>query len=619
MEKISRVRTITRRYFTKSANALDSLICAVKDNTSKINQVHAEYSTIKDVFEQLKKYDDQIKEIIMASEPFEDENFEKELNEGHEYLSRWNLLESTYKALCKCENLEQRSKIKLPTLEMKKFDGNIKNWLTFWGQFKKIDSDPAIEDCEKLQFLCQNMQPDSDVRRFVENFPIINKSYKICLEELKARYARKDLLIQFYIRELLELILNKKDYDSTSLYDNMSSHLRSLEVLNVTSGEYSPFLLPLVESALPDEILKIWQRNKPDIITDELASLLDFLRKEVEADQRVSLANDFSVRSHCSKPTVACLTVNTDTKKHKEVRCIWCGKDHASTQCFRISRMTIGERREYLKKKKACTVCLKIGHYSKICRSYIKCFVCGRKHSPVLCTGTGHKQADKPTMSIQNYATQTAIGTTTLLQTVAVNVRHGDKYVNVRALFDNGSQRSYIKKEVVNKLNLNPTHSEGITHSLFGGINDPVHVQSKQEKEEEVLKSFKETVPVSEAVPSQNCKKDDVHYLPHITVSKETSLTTKLRPVFDASAKDKNGRSLNDCLQVGELLRYLVDTVFNILLMCFMFFFLDRRVAVVKFVLFNSFGFYMPCVRETNYINVFIFDSLMFSYYLRNR
>ena len=35
------------------------------------------------------------------------------------------------------------------------------------------------------------------------------------------------------------------------------------------------------------------------------------------------------------------------------------------------------------------------------------------------------------------------------------------------------------------------------------------------------------------------------HYLPHRGVVKDSSLTTKLRPVFNASARDRNGRSLN--------------------------------------------------------------------------
>ena len=40
-------------------------------------------------------------------------------------------------------------------------------------------------------------------------------------------------------------------------------------------------------------------------------------------------------------------------------------------------------------------------------------------------------------------------------------------------------------------------------------------------------------------------------YLPHHPVVKEQSLSTKVRPVFDASAKAPNGVSLNDCMETG--------------------------------------------------------------------
>ncbi|XP_017882355.1 uncharacterized protein LOC108626273 [Ceratina calcarata] len=44
---------------------------------------------------------------------------------------------------------------------------------------------------------------------------------------------------------------------------------------------------------------------------------------------------------------------------------------------------------------------------------------------------------------------------------------------------------------------------------------------------------------------------DDGYYLPHHGVIKETNQTTKLRVVFDASAKSNNGISLNDTLHIG--------------------------------------------------------------------
>ncbi|XP_033228966.1 uncharacterized protein LOC117180581 [Belonocnema kinseyi] len=43
----------------------------------------------------------------------------------------------------------------------------------------------------------------------------------------------------------------------------------------------------------------------------------------------------------------------------------------------------------------------------------------------------------------------------------------------------------------------------------------------------------------------------DGYFLPHHAIIKQSSLTTKLRTVFDASAKTSNGNSLNDILMVG--------------------------------------------------------------------
>ena len=66
-------------------------------------------------------------------------------------------------------------------------------------------------------------------------------------------------------------------------------------------------------------------------------------------------------------------------------------------------------------------------------------------------------------------------------------------------------------------------------------------------------------IPPPEFHPSH-----DVYYLPVHGVFKDSSSTTKVRPVFDASAKSTPGHSLNDLLEIGpNLYPHLADVLFK--------------------------------------------------------
>ena len=56
-------------------------------------------------------------------------------------------------------------------------------------------------------------------------------------------------------------------------------------------------------------------------------------------------------------------------------------------------------------------------------------------------------------------------------------------------------------------------------------------------------------------------REEDGHYLPHRPVFKPESLTTPIRPVFDASCKIGNNPSLNQCLEKGPNLLELIPSV----------------------------------------------------------
>jgi hypothetical protein len=60
---------------------------------------------------------------------------------------------------------------KLPTVEMRKFSGELKNWLGWWAQFEKIHLDEELHPTDKFQYLLQATVEGSRARRLVDGVP----------------------------------------------------------------------------------------------------------------------------------------------------------------------------------------------------------------------------------------------------------------------------------------------------------------------------------------------------------------------------------------------------------------------------------------------------------------
>ncbi|GFS80206.1 DUF1758 domain-containing protein [Trichonephila clavipes] len=64
----------------------------------------------------------------------------------------------------------EKRKFKLPKIELKKFNGDPKEFLAFWSQFKKIHDDSSIAEEDKMQYLLQSVEPHSKAERLVLSF-----------------------------------------------------------------------------------------------------------------------------------------------------------------------------------------------------------------------------------------------------------------------------------------------------------------------------------------------------------------------------------------------------------------------------------------------------------------
>jgi len=173
----------------------------------------------------------------------------------------------------------------LAKLEFRKFGGDLKDWLPFWSQFHKIDQDEEISPDDKFQYLVQAAVVGTRAREIVESFlqylvqatvvgtrarEIVEsflhscENYPKAVACLKARFGREDVLVVVYVREVLKTIISahqtKEVISLSLLYDKLESHLRALETLRETTNTCSAMLFPLVESCIPEEVLRAWHR-----------------------------------------------------------------------------------------------------------------------------------------------------------------------------------------------------------------------------------------------------------------------------------------------------------------------------------------------------------------------
>jgi len=339
--------------------------------------LHINMEKLERLARDLMEVDDLIKGILSAEAT--DEDYDKEYEAAEEYQDKIGALRFEFTEFLSKGQVVQgavsevgsagsiRRKFKLPKVELKKFGGELKEWLGFWSQFKRIHDDADVEVEDKFHFLLQSMVPGSRAQKVVESYPPTAANYPKAIEALKDRFGRDDLLIEVYVRELHKLTTLKKR-PILQLYDDLESLLRSLESLDVTSDKFAAMLLPLVESCLPEDVLRTWQRTTSAQrgsgvkVTSEilLKSLLEFLRGEVEGEQKISMAqagygtnsqNKIKKRTQGEDIPTAAGLFHADKEKCNKSSCVFCSKGHEGKDCIIAQSMSLNDKKEKLSSK----------------------------------------------------------------------------------------------------------------------------------------------------------------------------------------------------------------------------------------------------------------------------
>ena len=94
--------------------------------------------------------------------------------------------------------------VKLPKLELKKFDGNILKWQEFWYAFDStINQNERLQRVDKFNYL--RSQLVGSANETIAGLDLTNNNYDIAIKPLKERYAKKQILIDTHYAQLINL------------------------------------------------------------------------------------------------------------------------------------------------------------------------------------------------------------------------------------------------------------------------------------------------------------------------------------------------------------------------------------------------------------------------------
>ncbi|XP_039304898.1 uncharacterized protein LOC105203341 [Solenopsis invicta] len=429
----------------------------------------------------------------------------------------------------------KKRRIKLPEAPLPTFDGRFESWLSFKNAFRSMIGDQNdLTDIDKLHYLRSALKGEAANK--IKILEIDGISYAKAWELLERSYEVKRILVHRHISCIVNLPALDKESTAglTKLADDTQQHLASLAALGASVGTdmivYHLESLPVTAHSLSIGAL--------DGLNTESKGLVHVTIRSTQ--------NNFSKKLTClTIPTIVDLIPSevfprdsikippniklADPDFHLPRPIDLLIASGATLSLFSVGRINLSPEGDdlYLQKTRLGWV------------------------------AAGGASLQPPSKSACYLTTlETQLTKFWTIEEVAEDKLKSDEEIECEAHFVKTVSRDNTGRYTVS-LPFRRTNQR-IGESRTMALNRLASLERKFNANSAFREEY--TRVIEEHVKSGHISltkefSDDGYYMPHHAVIKNTSNTTKLRVVFDASAKSRNGVSLNDVLLVGPTIQ----------------------------------------------------------------
>jgi hypothetical protein len=417
LERIEKkLQEITKDVDSKTEGSLDS--CVLRQYETQLNAIQTELENVAQDIMTVMDEDDALttRELKMSRIVFDTSVKIKRLLQG---TSRSSTSTS-----------DGRSAVKLPKLEVPKFDGNIIHWQSFWERFTVSVHDQSIlSTAEKLTYL-KHAVKDGSAKYAVEGLSNSGDQYSEAVDCLKEQYNRPHLIHQAHIRAILEAPALKcgSGRELRVLHDTINQHLRALKSMD--SDPSGRFITSMLELKLDPATMFEWQKCSQDSVEVPYYSLfLEFLNLRAQAAESTLPETKHQHEGNSGRKSQG-NRYFTSFAAHEQDNCVVCKSEkHPLYACSKFKAMSQERMKTTIKNHELCMNCLKPGHFVRQCPSTHKCRKCQKPHHTLLHIdeklpdpqGRGANSTE-PLNSIVSHISQAVVKSHVLLMTCRVQV-----------------------------------------------------------------------------------------------------------------------------------------------------------------------------------------------------
>ncbi|XP_036346960.1 uncharacterized protein LOC118756296, partial [Rhagoletis pomonella] len=421
--------------------------------------------------------------------------------------------------------------IKVPPCDTQIFYGSYEDWPAFRDMFTAVYlNHPKLTQAQKLYHLRNKTRGKAG--SIVKHYTLCDENFPLAWEALRARFENKRILIDKQLKTLFNLpSANSENSEAIQRIQNtINDCLSCLKSQGVSVSDWDPILIYLCSTKLPDETLSLWEQSlKSRKELPNWSQMDEFLTSRYEVVERLYGYKITKARNSFPQKIPAKIQ-SYHSQEQLSFKCKLCNNSHTLKFCSEFKKLNVQERTRFVEQNGYCTNCLAYNHILNDCSSAFRCFHCKKNHHTMLHPTSTTKSipktpsrnnnfkppknqppqgskssknatsllltqssepsssksrhpifditedntlpeesptslADKTSNIQANFSTNNE---TTLLPTAQVHIEHLGEFYTLRALIDQGSQKTFISEKIQNRLKL-PTNRENFSITGMGG------------------------------------------------------------------------------------------------------------------------------------------------------